>query len=135
MKVDFGTIRERFAKTEEIVNCPAWGGDVTLRRATAGERMDAAILISGIEIDEETQSAPDTQQMIRACIPIASQTIVDNDVRPFDSDEGRVELLENHAMAVVQLIPSILRLNALGANADEAIDDAKKNLPIAPSGT
>ena len=134
MKVDFSAIRERFAKTEDTVNCPAWGGEVDLRRATAGERMDAALLLSEIEIDEDTQMAVDTQDMIKACIPIASQTIVDGDTRPWDTEEGRAELLDTHAMAIVQLIPAILRLNALGANADEAIDAAKKNLPSAPSG-
>ena len=134
MKVDFAKIKDRFSKQEDVVNCPAWGGDVDLRKATAGERMDAAILIAGIDTDDDGRPL-DTQAMIAVCVPIVSQTINDGDVRPFDSDEGRADLLDNHPMAVVQLIPSVLKLNQLGVNADEAIDEAKKNLPNVPSGS
>ena len=188
MKVDFTKIKDRFSKQEDVVNCPAWGGDVDLRKATAGERMDAAILIAGIDTDDDGRPL-DTQAMIAVCVPIVSQSIVDAELierysdsishaeivdrleseldprllligeqlrksdtlfesvnakagalirtitRPFDSAEGRADLLDNHPMAVVQLIPSVLKLNQLGVNADEAIDEAKKNLPTVPSGS
>lgn len=132
MKVDYSKLRERHLVDTATVPCPIWGGDVDLKRATSQERMDAALLIAELEKDDD--GAVETGAMVASCIPIVSQTIVDGETRPFDSEEGRQQLSDD-PMAVVQLIPHVLALNALGLNADEAVDTAKKNLPTAPSGT
>ena len=132
-KVDFEKLKKRYGPRERIEFCPAWDGEVTLRRASSEERMEAALLLSSVELDENRKPV-DSRSMIRCGIPLVSQTIVEGDVRPFDSDEGREELLEYHMMAVVELLPAVLEINLLGKAASEAVDEAKKNLIPAASG-
>jgi len=107
------------------VQCDAWGGEVELRRVTSDELIDAALAMAELEVDDEGV-AVSREAMILTCLPLVSQTIVDGDERPFDSDAGREELANDHLMAVIQLIPKVLEINALSPGI--AIDDAKKNL-------
>ena len=125
MKVDYSKVRGRQITKQITVQCDAWGGEVELRRVTSDELIDAALAMAELEVDDEGV-AVSREAMISTCLPLVSQTIVDGDERPFDSDAGREELANDHLMAVIQLIPKVLEINALSPGI--AIDDAKKNL-------
>lgn len=134
MKVDFSKIRDRYGENERVVFCQEWDGEVTLRRASSEERVETAISLSQLEKDDDGKPS-DQRAMLRAAIPLVSQTIVDGEIRPFDSDVGREELLSDHMMAVIQLMPDVLTINMLGGHADEAIDEAKNDLAAATNGS
>ena len=134
MKVDFGKIRERHGPSDRVVRCDEWDGEVTLRRATSEERIEAAISLSQLDKDKDGRPS-DQRAMLRASIPLASQTIIDGDIRPFDSDVGREELRDKHMMAVIQLMSDILDINMLGGHAEEAIDESKNDLAAATNGS
>ena len=134
MKVDFSKIRDRYGENERVVFCQEWDGEVTLRRATSEERVEAAIALSQLEKDESGRPS-NQREMLRAALPLVSQTIIDGDVRPFDSDVGREELRNHHMMAVIQLMSDVLEINMLGGHADEAIDESKNDLAAATNGS
>ena len=133
-KVDYNAIRERFGPARITVNCPAWDGDVELIRCDADDRLDAAVALSTLELDEE-RKPKNLRAALTALAPLASKSIVDGDVKPFDSDVGRKELLSLHQMALIELLPKLLELNLLGGTAADPVEEAKKNLNDAENGS